>query len=60
LIKPGLVDKGYLEILKKIFSLKDALEKGKLEGIPEKDIYNSRMYSKNLKAVLTQVKSGKA
>ena len=56
LIKPGLVDKGYLEVLKKIFSLKDAMEHGKLESIPEKDIYNSRMYSKNLKAVLESIK----
>jgi len=56
LIKPGLVDKGYLDVLKKIFSLKDALEKGKLEGVPEKDIYNSRMYSKNLKAAMAGVK----
>jgi hypothetical protein len=43
-------------VLKKIFSLKDALEKGKLEGVPEKDIYNSRMYSKNLKAAMAGVK----
>jgi predicted nucleotidyltransferase/uncharacterized protein (UPF0332 family) len=56
LIKPGLVDKGYLDVLKKIFSLNDALEQGKLEGVPEKDIYNSRMYSKNLKAVFEGVK----
>jgi predicted nucleotidyltransferase/uncharacterized protein (UPF0332 family) len=60
LIKPGLVDKGYLDVLKKIFSLNDALEKGKLEGIPEKDIYNSRMYSKNLRAVLEGVHNTKA
>jgi len=58
LIKPGLVDKGYLEVLKKIFSLKDALENGKLESIPEKDIYNTRMYSKNLKEALKGVKHG--
>lgn len=56
LIKPGLVDKSYLAVLKKIFSLKDALEKGKLESVPEKDIYSSRMYARNLKIVLESIK----
>lgn len=56
LIKPGLVDKGYLDVLKKIFSLKDALEKGKLGELPEKDVYNSRMYARNIRAVMEGVK----
>ncbi|MFQ6009523.1 MAG: nucleotidyltransferase domain-containing protein [Candidatus Aenigmatarchaeota archaeon] len=56
LIKPGLVDKAYLELLKKIFGLKTALEKGKLEELPEKDIYSSVMYAKNLRNIMKGVK----
>ncbi len=55
LIKPGLVSKDYLDILKKIVKMKEALNKGKLEEIPEKYIYSSRMYAKNLKLILEGV-----
>lgn len=56
LIKPGHVSRGYLEILKKIFSLKGALESGKLEELSEKDIYSSRMYAKNFSSALEEIK----
>ncbi|HLE07617.1 MAG TPA: nucleotidyltransferase domain-containing protein [archaeon] len=56
LIKPGHVSKAYMEILKKIFSMKDALESGKLSELSEKDIYSSHMYAKNLHSALDEIK----
>ncbi len=56
LIKTGLVSKGYLEILKKIKSMKDSSDKNKLDEVTEKDIYTSRLYAKNLAAILKEVK----
>lgn len=56
LVKTGLVSKGYLEILKKIKSMKIASDKNKLHEVTEKDVYTSRLYAKNLAALLKEVK----
>ncbi len=56
LIKTGLVSKGYLDILRKIKNMKDASDNDKLNEIPEKDIYTSRLYAKNLEAILKEIK----
>ncbi|MBI4176866.1 MAG: nucleotidyltransferase domain-containing protein [Candidatus Aenigmarchaeota archaeon] len=56
LVKTGLVSKGYLEILKKIKSMKHASDNDKLNEITEKDVYTSRLYAKNLAEILKEVK----
>ena len=56
LIKTGLVSKGYLDVLKKIKSMKTASDKNKLDEVTEKDVYTSRLYAKNLAALLKEVK----
>ncbi|MBI4167782.1 MAG: nucleotidyltransferase domain-containing protein [Candidatus Aenigmarchaeota archaeon] len=56
LIRTGLVSKGYLDVLKKIKSMKSASDKNLLNEVTEKDIYTSRLYAKNLAAILKEVK----
>ncbi|MBI3412890.1 MAG: nucleotidyltransferase domain-containing protein [Candidatus Aenigmarchaeota archaeon] len=56
LVKTGLVSKGYLEILKKIKSMKRASDTDRLHEITEKDVYTSRLYAKNLETILKEVK----
>lgn len=56
LVKTGLVSKGYLEILKKIKSMKEASDKNRLHEITEKDVYTSRLYAKNLETLLKEVR----
>ncbi|MEM5804506.1 MAG: nucleotidyltransferase domain-containing protein [Candidatus Aenigmatarchaeota archaeon] len=57
LVKTGMIDKEYLEVLKKIFGLRTAMEKGKLDEVAERDIYSSVYYAKNLSHALKGVKS---
>ncbi len=56
LIKTGLVSKGYLDVLKKIKTMKNASDNGKLNEVTEKDVYTSRLYAKNLEAILKEIK----
>ncbi|MGC9310555.1 MAG: nucleotidyltransferase domain-containing protein [Candidatus Aenigmatarchaeota archaeon] len=51
-VDTGMVSKGYLSVLERIFNLKDLSEKGKIKEIPERDIYSSVIYAKNLEEVV--------
>ena len=47
----------YLGILEKIFNLKDLSEHGKINDIPERDIYSSVVFAKNFEEMMKKSKS---
>ncbi|MFH1106242.1 MAG: nucleotidyltransferase domain-containing protein [Candidatus Aenigmatarchaeota archaeon] len=49
--------RSYLEIIRKIQSLKDAKDSGKIDEMTEKEIYSSRIYAKNLRMILEGVRN---
>ncbi|MBN2095385.1 MAG: nucleotidyltransferase domain-containing protein [Candidatus Aenigmarchaeota archaeon] len=56
-IDTGMVSHSYLAIIEKIFNLKNLSEKGKLKEIPERDIYSSVVYAKNLEEIIKKTQS---
>ena len=51
-VDTGMVSHIYLGILEKLFNLKAMSESGKIKEIPEREIYSSIVYAKNLEEVL--------
>lgn len=58
-VDTGMVSHVYLGILEKLFNLKAMSEKGRIKEIPEREIYSSIVYAKNLEEVLKQSKAPK-
>jgi len=55
-VDSGLISTDYLNLLKKLSKMKNLAEKGKLEEIPERDIYSSLIYTKSLEEILEKRK----
>ncbi|RLI96616.1 MAG: hypothetical protein DRP00_05090 [Candidatus Aenigmatarchaeota archaeon] len=55
-VDSGLISQDYLYILKKLGKMKELAEKGKLEEIPERDIYSSMIYTRKLEEILKKRK----
>jgi uncharacterized protein (UPF0332 family)/predicted nucleotidyltransferase len=55
-IDTGLVAKEHLEVLYKIHTAKRAADTGKILEVPERDIYASEVYAKNLVRILKKIK----
>jgi uncharacterized protein (UPF0332 family) len=56
-VDTGMVSHVYLGILEKIFNLKDLSEHGKINDIPERDIYSSVVFAKNFEEMMKKSKS---
>jgi uncharacterized protein (UPF0332 family)/predicted nucleotidyltransferase len=51
-VDTGMVSKGYISVLERIYKLKALSDKGKLKEIPERDIYSSIIYAKNFEEMM--------
>jgi len=56
-VDTGMVSQVYLGILEKLFRLKDLSEHGKINDIPERDIYSSVVFAKNFEEMMTKSKN---